>query len=815
MLVRPQAVRRLHRIAENATLVFASLAGLQDWTTTAWDTSGWEEDGNHLWTSRPGTTLNGDLRVPDRAVVEFEISWKDHPDFVFALGVDTDRAADAPSDGWRFETVGSNLAMVREQGTAADVDLVADLSQQQRIRLTAYLDQASGEMTAFLPDSQPAGRIAPASGAAGQGQRAASTPGRGVRLINRGSTLRLERLRIAKWLGKIPAQEDTGPASVALANGDFVAGSIRRLEADSQLLLIGDQDHESTVKLADVVAVKFPPAEPTLEQAQCALFLHSGMRISGNLQSIDERDWVISGLDLRQPMRVPRDRVRSMVVFQHPTGDDLLDVTAGTVGRLELDTHVLSGRLVPAQEHPEVHASCLRWQPLGSRNAATLRIEAAGRIVYRDAPRVDHASAEARAVAMQQARLQQQKRGLNFGELFLRRSDDSQSAEQQRDAHVVHIRSGDALACRVESIDEAGVHVTTVSSDRGFVPHGQVKAIELATGSVPPDLEDAKRDRLLTIPRLQKSSPPSHLLVSHNGDFLRGRLLRGDAETFVVEVQLEEIPIPRSRVAQLIWFHPDEVEPASDEPDGAAEPARREVTAEPFATMAQVLQRDGKRVTVDPVEVTDREFAGVSEVLGPWRVPLSEIDQLIFGSRIASEVADLAYNQWRLQRAVEPLAAQLAQQGPEPGSDSPLMGQDAPELALELLDGGEFRLSQCRGTIVVLDFWASWCAPCMQTMPLLQEAMAGFDPGQVRLLSINLEEPADHVRAVLERQQLDLPVALDSDGAAAYRYRAQAIPQLVIVGAGGKVERLLVGGGPEVIEQMKAAILTLLAEPPS
>ena len=95
-------------------------------------------------------------------------------------------------------------------------------------------------------------------------------------------------------------------------------------------------------------------------------------------------------------------------------------------------------------------------------------------------------------------------------------------------------------------------------------------------------------------------------------------------------------------------------------------------------------------------------------------------------------------------------------------------------------------------------------------MPLIEEAMAEFDSAKVRLVSINLEEPADHVRSVLERHDFQLTVALDVDGIAAARYEARAIPQLVIVSAEGKVWRLYVGGGADVVEKMKAAITELL-----
>ncbi|MCA8998221.1 MAG: TlpA family protein disulfide reductase, partial [Planctomycetaceae bacterium] len=107
-------------------------------------------------------------------------------------------------------------------------------------------------------------------------------------------------------------------------------------------------------------------------------------------------------------------------------------------------------------------------------------------------------------------------------------------------------------------------------------------------------------------------------------------------------------------------------------------------------------------------------------------------------------------------------------------------------------------------------FWASWCGPCMQTMPLVEEAMAEFDPEQVQLISVNLEETAQQVKSVLDRHQLDLTVALDIDGTTARKYQANAIPQLVIVDKNGKIARLYVGGGSGVVEQLKQALLDLL-----
>jgi hypothetical protein len=144
--------------------------------------------------------------------------------------------------------------------------------------------------------------------------------------------------------------------------------------------------------------------------------------------------------------------------------------------------------------------------------AASLRGELTGRIVYRDALKVDKQSAAARMLEQQRIRNQQQRRGLNFGELFLQRSDLSKSNSVNRNAHVVHCRSGDVIPCRVDAIDESGVMVSTADSGRGLIPHDKIKAVEFVSNSPPPSIEQAKRERLLTIPRLQKSDPPTHLL---------------------------------------------------------------------------------------------------------------------------------------------------------------------------------------------------------------------------------------------------------------------------------------------------------------
>ena len=800
-------VRRVYRIDANPTIVFASLSGLQDWNETSWSTDGWQEDGAHLWTEKPDVALNADLNVPERAMIELQVSWTEKPvNFAFAMGVDPEAEKDKRLDGWRLETFDDVLAAVRETETMADVAEVEKLSGNS-LRLIAYLDQVHGRLDLYRPDGSFLAKIAVPPSDAEE-----SKPGTGIRLINRVGKLRLERLRISRWSGKIPQQQESGLVNVALADGGVRSGEAISLNADHSLSIRRADDTE-TVSLDDVVGIKVSKNEQQPALYRSSLFLHDGTRLSGEVAAVKNGRCVLQGAPYLQPVEVPVKLLRTLVVIRReplPARPSKL-----RTGRLELGGLRLTGNLVPAIEDDAAGVSCFRWQPFGSSNSSPLAHAAAGRIVYRDPPPPAPPKARQtaqRALQLQQLRLQQQRRGLNFGELFLQKVDRKQPTKARvgRDSHKLHIRSGDVIPCLVQSVNEEGLRVSTASSDDAFVPHEKIKAVELVANSTPPDLEEAKKHRLLTLPRLQKNSPPTHLLCSRNGDFLRCRLLEMSAETLRVELQLEEIEIPRDRVSQIIWFHPEDLIRPKD--DGEEKPPQEVDGVSPFVGMAQILKRDGKRVTFNPRQVDEAMISGTNEVLGACRFELAEADQLLFGDGIKRAVSELPYNQWVLENAVEPLMAKVGQGDGKPvvGSESPLIGQEAPEIRLDMLEGGSFVLSQSKGKIVVLDFWATWCGPCMQTMPLVEEAMEDFDPDEVQLVSINLQEPADQVRATMERRDLHVAVALDIDGVAAQRYQARAIPQMVIVDRDGKIARLYVGGGSKTVEEMKAAIQELL-----
>jgi thiol-disulfide isomerase/thioredoxin len=121
----------------------------------------------------------------------------------------------------------------------------------------------------------------------------------------------------------------------------------------------------------------------------------------------------------------------------------------------------------------------------------------------------------------------------------------------------------------------------------------------------------------------------------------------------------------------------------------------------------------------------------------------------------------------------------------------PEVGKPAPDLVVPRLDGAEWRLSDLRGKVVLIDFWARWCEPCVRQMPVLSRLVERLRDRPFQLVSINIEDvPGDEVLAWLRRRNLGFPVARDPAGTARAAYRVTRIPLLVLVAPDGVVRKV-------------------------
>lgn len=143
---------------------------------------------------------------------------------------------------------------------------------------------------------------------------------------------------------------------------------------------------------------------------------------------------------------------------------------------------------------------------------------------------------------------------------------------------------------------------------------------------------------------------------------------------------------------------------------------------------------------------------------------------------------------------------------------SELLGKPAPPVELELLAGGHLNLASLKGEkIVILDFWATWCGPCVRAMPIIEKVVSKYKDKGVELYAVNLQEGPDEIKTFLEDNKLpDVAVALDKDAKAARDYGANAIPQTVIIGKDGTVQVVKVGLLPNLEQALTKDIDALL-----
>ena len=137
-------------------------------------------------------------------------------------------------------------------------------------------------------------------------------------------------------------------------------------------------------------------------------------------------------------------------------------------------------------------------------------------------------------------------------------------------------------------------------------------------------------------------------------------------------------------------------------------------------------------------------------------------------------------------------------------------GGPPPALALKDLDGRQHRLADYRGKVVLINFWATWCGPCREEMPSIQELKNKLAGRPFVVLAVNLDEPESRIRKFLTQMKLDFPILLDPGRNVAKGWNARILPATFIVGPDGRVRYSLVGEMDWANEHIVARISELL-----
>jgi peroxiredoxin len=133
-----------------------------------------------------------------------------------------------------------------------------------------------------------------------------------------------------------------------------------------------------------------------------------------------------------------------------------------------------------------------------------------------------------------------------------------------------------------------------------------------------------------------------------------------------------------------------------------------------------------------------------------------------------------------------------------------------PALALRDLDGGQQRLQDYRGKVVLINFWATWCEPCREEMPSMNRLRAALAGQPFAVLAVNLAEPESRVRRFMELVPLEFTVLLDRDTSVAKAWKARILPASYLVGPDGRIRYSVLGAIDWTAERVRAAIQEML-----
>jgi len=144
-------------------------------------------------------------------------------------------------------------------------------------------------------------------------------------------------------------------------------------------------------------------------------------------------------------------------------------------------------------------------------------------------------------------------------------------------------------------------------------------------------------------------------------------------------------------------------------------------------------------------------------------------------------------------------------------------GEAAPEIAgKHLLNEQRLKLSAWRGKLVIVDFWAIWCGPCVLSMPQLDALRSKLHAvglaDRFEILGVNLDDDPARARKFLELHPVGYPVLSDLIGVAARRYAPPKLPSAYLVGFDGRVRFIYYGHGAGYQETLEAKVRELLAE---
>ncbi len=132
------------------------------------------------------------------------------------------------------------------------------------------------------------------------------------------------------------------------------------------------------------------------------------------------------------------------------------------------------------------------------------------------------------------------------------------------------------------------------------------------------------------------------------------------------------------------------------------------------------------------------------------------------------------------------------------------IGDQAPDFALVDLEGKEHRLSDYKGQGVFLNFWGTWCKPCVKEMPAMDRQYEEYQHKGVQILAVNIAQSNLEVQNFADQYGLNFPIVIDKTKSVLHAYNIRPLPTTLLINPDGEIERIITG---EMTEQDIASFM--------
>ena len=126
------------------------------------------------------------------------------------------------------------------------------------------------------------------------------------------------------------------------------------------------------------------------------------------------------------------------------------------------------------------------------------------------------------------------------------------------------------------------------------------------------------------------------------------------------------------------------------------------------------------------------------------------------------------------------------------------------------MDGKRHKLSDYRGKVVIVNFWATWCPPCREELPSMNRAWARLQQAGVMMLAVNVGESEDVIFPFMADYPIEFPVLLDQDGEIINRWPVRGLPTTFVIDPDGRLVYQAIGGrewdDPELLDLVRALV---------